>query len=190
MDRTSASLLERVRNPADHEAWKRFVQLYTPVLYAWTRELGMQAQDAADLVQDVFVVLVQQLPHFSYDRHRSFRAWLRTVLLNKWRDRRRHGAALVLDSGEATLAALAGPPGAEGPGLEEAEYRQQLVGRALEIMQAKFQPATWKACWESVVAGRPVEEVAGELGISVNAVYVAKSRVLRQLRRELGELLD
>ena len=74
--------------------------------------------------------------------------------------------------------------------LWESEYQQHLVGRAIELMQAEFEPPTWKAFWESVARGRPAREVAGELGISVNAVYVAKSRVLGRLRRELDGLLD
>jgi RNA polymerase sigma-70 factor (ECF subfamily) len=72
----------------------------------------------------------------------------------------------------------------------EVEYRQQLVARALELMQAEFQPTTWKACWEFVVAGRPAAEVGRQLGISENAVHLAKGRVLRRLRQELEGLLD
>src|ERR1700730_18807813 len=82
MDRTPASLLEQVRNPADQEAWKRFVRLYTPLLFHWAHRIHLQDQDAADLVQDVFTVLFQKLPEFRYDPARSFRAWLRTVHLN------------------------------------------------------------------------------------------------------------
>src|SRR5712692_822077 len=93
MNSTSVSLLEQLRNPAESKttgpAWERFVELYTPLLYYWARRLGLRDQDAADLVQDVFLVLVRKLPEFSYDRHKSFRAWLRTVTLNKWRERQR-----------------------------------------------------------------------------------------------------
>lgn len=74
--------------------------------------------------------------------------------------------------------------------LAEAEYRCHLVHRALELMQAEFQTVTWKACWECVVRDRTAAEVAAELGITVNAVYLAKSRVLRRLREELQGLLD
>jgi RNA polymerase sigma-70 factor (ECF subfamily) len=80
-------------------------------------------------------------------------------------------------------------PGSEAL-FDEAEYRARLVARALELMQAEFQPTTWKACWELVVAGRPAADVARELGISENAVHLAKGRVLRRLRKELEGLLD
>jgi RNA polymerase sigma-70 factor (ECF subfamily) len=188
MDQTSPSLLERLRQPAEQEAWSRFVRLYTPFLYHWARRLGLNEQDAADLVQEVFLVLVQKLPEFTYDRHKSFRGWLRTVMLNKWRDHQRRRTAVPVHRGEASLADLAGPNGAAD--FEEAEYRQYLVSRALRLMQVEFQPATWQACWEHVVSGRPAAEVAAELGLSVDSVYTAKSRVLRRLRQELEGLLD
>src|SRR5205823_5013820 len=86
MHTTPASLLERLQRADEQTAWVRFVELYTPVLFAWARRLGLQAQDAADLVQEVFTVLVRKLPEFRYDRQKSFRGWLRTITLNKWRD--------------------------------------------------------------------------------------------------------
>lgn len=184
---TPVSLLERLRQPAAQAAWGEFVDLYTPLLYFWALRLGLQEPDAADLVQDVFLLLYQKLPEFSYEGNKSFRSWLRTVLLNKWRDRQRR-AALPMAPGGAVLAEV--PARAEGDEVEEAEYRQHLVSRALEVMQAEFQPTTWRACWEHVVAGRPAADVAQELGITVNAVYLAKSRVLSRLRKELEGLLD
>jgi RNA polymerase sigma-70 factor, ECF subfamily len=78
----------------------------------------------------------------------------------------------------------------EQQSFDEEEYRQYIVSRALQLMQADFQPDTWKACWEYVVRDRPAADVAVELGISVNAVHLAKSRVLRRLREELNGLLD
>ena len=90
--------------------------------------------------------------------------------------------------GAAALSDL--PAAEEAPFFEEEEYRQVLVHRALALMQAEFQPATWRACWEFVVRDRPAAEVAGELGLSVNAVYLAKSRVLRRLREQFDGLLD
>ncbi|HEV3262984.1 MAG TPA: sigma-70 family RNA polymerase sigma factor [Gemmataceae bacterium] len=184
---TSASLLERLRQPAQERAWARFVELYTPLLYSWARRLGLHDADAADLVQDVLTLLVRKLPEFSYDPNRSFRAWLRTVTLNSWRNRRRR-AELPRAANPPDLDDLPSPDAADVAG--EAEYRRWLVGRALELMRAEFQPTTWKACWESAVNGRPAAEVAAELGISVGAVYMARSRVLSRLRRELTGLLD
>lgn len=187
MNTTSVSLLRRLHQPADHEAWRRFVHLYTPLLYYWARSVHLPEADAADLVQEVLLVLVQKMPEFAYDPVRSFRGWLRTVALNKWRERcRRYAAAPPAED-----AALSDLPGVTAVDVfAENEYRQWLVRQALEIMQTEFEPTTWKACWESIVSGRPATDVAAELGIRVDVVYSAKSRVLRRLREELMELLD
>ena len=183
---TPASLLERLREPHSQQAWTRFVQLYTPLLYHWARRLGLHEPDAADLVQDVLVLLVRKLPEFTYDYNKSFRAWLRTVMRNCWRNRRRR-VELPREVHPPDLDGLA--DSAAEDVLSETEYRQWLVGRALELMQAEFQATTWKACWECVVSGRSAAVVADELGISIGAVYVAKSRVLSRLRQELTDLL-
>jgi RNA polymerase sigma-70 factor (ECF subfamily) len=188
MHTTSVSLLERLRQPDAHAAWERFVNLYTPLLFFWARRVGLQESDSADLVQDVFAVLVQKLPEFHYDCSRSFRSWLHVVLLNKWRELRR-GRPASPQLGDASLAGLANPDD-EVAAFDEAEFRQHLLMRAMQLMQADFQPATWKACWEHVVCNRPADEVARELQITVNAVYLARSRVLRRLRQELEGLLD
>jgi RNA polymerase sigma-70 factor (ECF subfamily) len=179
-------LLERLRTTTDTQAWRRFVDLYTPLICFWARRLGLQEQDAADLVQEVFALLLTKMPTFEYDRRRSFRGWLRTTLLNKWRQLQR-GSAPSSAPGEV-LDEAASP---DNVALWcEGEFQRQLALRAMQLMQADFQPATWKACWEHVVCERPAADVAAELGITVNAVYLAKGRVLRRLRQELDGMLD
>jgi RNA polymerase sigma-70 factor (ECF subfamily) len=138
MNTTPASLLEQLRHPNAQEAWKRFVRLYTPLLYSWARRVGLPDQDAGDLVRDVLTVLVQKLPEFTYDRHKRFRGWLWTVTLNKWRDLRKRRTIPQVDGGQDVLPDLPGP--AAGDAFEEAEYRQYLVDRALQLMQAEVQP--------------------------------------------------
>jgi RNA polymerase sigma-70 factor (ECF subfamily) len=182
---TSVSLLQQLRQPGRETAWERFVALYTPLLFSWARRLGLQDQEAADLVQEVFTVLVVKLPQFTYEPSKSFRAWLRTVTSHKWQERHRR-AALPLQPGPADGPTVPDP-------LEtfwETEYRQHLTTRALELMQADFKPATWKACWEVVANERPAAEVAAELGLTVGAVHAARFRVLARLRQELQGLTD
>jgi RNA polymerase sigma-70 factor (ECF subfamily) len=178
---TSIRLLERLRQPGDADAWGRFVDLYTPLLYQWSRRLGLQDADAADLVQDVFVQLVRKLPEFEYTPGGSFRGWLHTLLVNRWRDWPRRPVVGAVPEPSAADPAEA---------LCEAEYHDYLVGRALRLMQADFQETTWKACWECAGKGRPAAEVAAELGLSEAAVYSAQARVLRRLRQELEGLLE
>lgn len=185
---TPASLLERLRQPQPQEAWDRLVLLYTPLIYSWARQAGLIEEDAADLVQDVFVILLQTLPTFEYDRRKSFRRWLRTVTLNKWRERCRHRQrSPVCEGGGFDEEQLPAP---ESEQFWEVEYRQHVVAQALAIMSRDFQPATWQAFWEQVVRERPAAEVAAELGMTVGAVYAARFRVLGRLRHEMAGMLD
>jgi len=171
----------------DEAAWQRLVHLYTPLLFGWARRAGETDHNAADLIQEVFVALLQTLPTFKYDHGGKFRSWLRTLMLNKLRDRKRREARM--DRVRARPTAEAELPD-DVEIFSEAEYQQELSRRALRLMQAEFAPTTWKACWETAVQGRSAEEVAKELGISENAVYIAKWRVLRRLRQELRGLVE
>lgn len=187
MSTTSPTLLDRLRQRHAKDAWEHFVELYTPMLLAWCRRLGLADADAADLTQSVFVILCERLPEFRYDPQRSFRSWLKTILLNTWRNQLRSRRARPSHGGDALVDIEDTDPRLD---LDEAEYRAVLVRRALTLMQERFEPATWQACWKFVVDGRPADEVARETGLSTNAVYLAKSRVLRQLRHELQGFLD
>jgi RNA polymerase sigma-70 factor, ECF subfamily len=186
MNETSPTLLERLRRPDDQAAWPEFVQLYTPLLYHWAQQLGLQSAEAADLVQDVFVNVVKAMPDFQYDGRRSFRAWLCTLARNKFRDARRKHAPVAVGSG------LDAVPDGRDPlaEVDEAEYRGFLTDRALQLARKEFAPATWQAFWGVVVEGRPAIDVATECGLSANAVYLARGRVLRRLRESLEGLLE
>jgi RNA polymerase sigma-70 factor, ECF subfamily len=187
MHTTPVSLLERLRQSEDSDAWVRFVELATPFLFDVARRNGLQEADAADVVQDVFVVLAQKLPEFRYEPARSFRSWLRTILINRCRDRhRRHAAALALPAGRPLPVAPSDPAEC----FADDEYRRALAVRALRLMQSEFTEATWRACWEQVVNDRAAADVARELGMTLNMAYLARSRVLARLRQELAGLVE
>ena len=188
MHTTSVTLLERLREPGEQNAWARFVKLYSPLLIYWARRKGMQDTDAADLVQDVFCVLVQKLPEFQYDGSRSFRNWLRTDFFNKWRDRQRQRAAQPAQDHDVALADVADTE--HGDGLEAVEYQRLLLDRGLELLAGDFQSSTWNAFWEHGYKGRPAAEVAAELGLTVGAVWAAKFRVVARLREDLQGLME
>jgi RNA polymerase sigma-70 factor (ECF subfamily) len=186
MNSTPVSLLEQLRQSPDEAAWARFVHLYSPLLFRWARQAGLDEGDAGDLVQDVFVILLKELPRFEHDPARSFRAWLKTVVLNRWRNQvKRQARAPALGDG-----VLADVPAADESLFEEQEYRRQLLGQALGLLRTEFQPATWKAFQEHGLNGRAATVVAAELGMTLGAVYGAKCRVLGRLREQLRGLLD
>ncbi len=187
MDSTSISLLRRLKQPHQEAAWQRFVDLYAPLIYHWSRRKGLDPTDASDLVQEVLAILVTKLPEFEYDPARRFRGWLRTVTLNKTRDFQRRQASRPATGVDQNIEQIAVADDADLFG--EAEYRSFLVKRALELMQAEFQETTWQACWKHIAEGRKAADVAQELGITANAVHIAKCRVMRRLREELDGLM-
>jgi RNA polymerase sigma-70 factor (ECF subfamily) len=182
---TSLTLLERLRTPDRADAWERFVRLYTPVLHAWARKQGFQTADAADLAQEVLVKLVAELPRYARGAGQSFRGWLFRVTANVCCDFRRRRATRPLPAA-AGLSGVAEEPVEFG----EAEYRKALVDRGLVAIRGLFEPATWAAFEGLMVHARKAADVAAELGLSRNAVYIAQSRVLARLRQVIGEFLD
>jgi len=188
MQTTPVSLLERLRKPDDHQAWSRFVQLYTPLLCYWARRTGFHQSEADDLVQEVFAHLVQEMPKFHYDKSKTFRGWLHTVAFNKWNGifRRRKLAVNGANGIDLTDQEARDPQAL----LEARDMQQFLCRRALELMQTDFPGKTSKACWEMVVGGKAAAQVAAELGMTVGAVHAARFRVLARLRADLAGMLD
>jgi RNA polymerase sigma-70 factor, ECF subfamily len=184
---TSPSLLERLRQPGDQEAWTRFVKIYTPLLYQWARRSGLPQEDAADLVQDVFALLVRKLPSFQYAQGGSFRAWLRTVTLNRRREVLRRATPVLQTNHAAVHEPEQADPARE---FEEAEYREYVIRRVLVLLRSDFSVTIWKAFQAHVLEGKDAADVAASLGIRVGTVYAAKSRVLTRLRQQLQGLLD
>lgn len=184
---TPVSLLERLRREPEERDWERFVDLYSPMLYSWAQRLGLSAEDGADLVQEVLTRLVRKLPEFAYDSQLRFRGWLRTVFVNQARDWQRkekfHAAAQRPDM-ETLLT-----PDQLDRWIDE-DYARQVIARAAELLRPEYADNTWRAFWETAVKERPGAEVAAELSMTPEAVYQAKSRILRRLRQELEGLLD
>ena len=188
MDRTSVNLLKQLKEPHADIAWGRFVELYTPLMFYWSRQHGLNSLDAADLVQDILTLLVVKISSFEYDASQRFRGWLHTVTLNKARDWNRRQSLRPQTDHSSFIEHVAASKCSDA--FEEREYRAFLVERAKQLIAAEFEPVTWTACWKYVAEDRSATDVAAELGISPNAVRVAKCRVLKRLRDELAGLLE
>lgn len=184
MTQTPASLLERLRQPGQHAAWASFVELYTPLVYRWARSQGASENDAADLVQEVLLILLRKLPEFERNGEGSFRGWLRTVTVNKWRETLRRRSPELSPNLDDHAAAN------HDEHFEESQYRGYLVKRTLEVLRPQLPPSVWDLFRAYVIDGRDPEQVAGERKVSLGTVYAAKSKVLRRLRQELAGLLD
>lgn len=184
---TSLTLLDGVRAPGRADAWARFVLLYTPLLRAWAKRNGLQDADAADLTQEVLVKLMHALPKYQKGAGQSFRGWLYQVTANQCRDFRRRVATRALPGPDGLSAAEDASPLSE---FEEGEYRRAIVNRALALIRAEFSEPTWAAFTKLMIEHQAATEVARELGLSENAVYLARHRVLTRLRREIDGLVE
>jgi RNA polymerase sigma-70 factor (ECF subfamily) len=184
---TSRSLLDRLRaETPDQGAWRQFVECYTPVIYGWCRNRGLQEADARDVTQTVLVILARRMKTFTYDPSGRFRAWLHTVTRNAW---------------SAFIEERAGSPRTgQSDALGSAEAREELVQRldqrfdlelmelALAAVRGRVDEKTWEAFRLTAVEQMAAAEVAARLGMKVATVYVARSRVQQMARAEVERL--
>ena len=167
---TRASLLVRLRDPRDETAWAQFVALYAPLVYGYARKQGLQDADAADLCQDVLIAVAGAIVHLEYDPGRgSFRNWLFTIVRHKLVSWRR--------------ACAARPDGTEAEW--EAEWEERVFAWACAQARRGVTETTWQAFWRTAIEDQPGGQVAADLGLSVAAVYRARSRVLARLKELL-----
>lgn len=184
---TSSSLIDRVRALED-DAWQQLVDLYGPLIYYWCRQSNVDADDAADVTQEVFRSVAKNIAAFRKDRPGdTFRGWLWTITRNKILDHFREKATRPRAAGGSDFhQQLQELPAEEEPTTGTKAVRH-LLQRALDQVRGDFSDQTWQAFYMGVVEGRTSTEIATELGISPNAVRKAKVRVLRRLREEIGE---
>lgn len=185
---TSSSLIHRVKG-RDAEAWRRLAKLYSPLVYRWARQCGLQSSDAADVVQEVFTAVARHVHAFRHDEPQSsFRGWLWTITRNQvrlyYRQLQRRPEAL----GGSDAQHLFGQHADLTDGDTEPagfDSRGSLVHRAVGLIRDDFQPQTWQAFWRQVVEGHSASEIAEELSMTPAAVRQAKYRVLCRLQEEL-----
>jgi RNA polymerase sigma-70 factor (ECF subfamily) len=188
---TRSSLLARIRNLQDREAWHQFVEIYAPLVYDFARRRRLQDADAADLTQDVLRAVAGAADRLAYDRRRgSFRGWLYAVARHKLSDllasQRRPGRGSGDPSARALLAEQ--PARDEEAALWDREYERRLFTWAAERTRGEFRGPTWQAFWLTAVEGQGPKETAAALGLSPGAVYIARSRVLARIRQHIQEL--
>jgi RNA polymerase sigma-70 factor (ECF subfamily) len=194
MSETSVSLLERLRLQPDEDSWKRFVDLYVPLIRGWLRRYQVTQEDAQDLAQEVMAVVLRKLPDFEHNRQAgAFRSWLRTVTVNQlralWRTRRGRAAGTG-DSDVAQMLDQLADPSSSLSRLWDRQHDQHVARRLMELVRPQFEATTWQAFRRVVLDGLKPAQAAAELGLSVNAVLLAKSRVLSRLRQEMRGLTD
>jgi RNA polymerase sigma-70 factor (ECF subfamily) len=180
----------RAHDPA---AWQRLACLYGPLVYGWCRGRGLRVPDAEDVLQEVFLVVSGRVNDFRHDRPGdTFRGWLWGITRNKigdWlrRQARQETAVGGTDAQRRLQEAPAAPDSGPAAGYPEGGEPGDLYRRALDVIRPEFEERTWQAFWRVVIDNEAPADVARGLGMSRNAVYIAKSRVLHRLRAALGE---
>ena len=189
---TQPSLLIRLKDARDREAWERFVDLYAPLVFGFVRKRGLQEADASDLTQDVLRQVAASAKSLVYDPRRgSFRAWLFTVVRNRLTDhfraaQRRESASGDSSQWQAVLERFVTP---DDSAEWDAEYERQLFHFAARLVRGDFSEVTWQAFWQTAVEGRDGKGVGGELGLTTAAVYLAKGRVMTRLKEQIQILV-
>ncbi len=193
---TSLGLLARVK-AREHGSWEQLVALYTPLIYHWCRKARLPAGDAEDVGQEVFRAVFRNIAAFGRDQAgQSFRAWLRRITQSKVIDRARQKQPVAVGGSAARdwleSVAEAGDSSDADATVEwsAVEERRILLRQALKQLEPDFKPETWRLFWLVIAESRSPAAVAQDLGVNVNSVYLAKSRVLQRLRAEFAELVE
>ena len=194
MNTTSLGLLDRLRRATPDAAdWRRLQDVYLPLIRHWLSRLPGLHDEIDDLTQEVLVVLFRELPAFERRRHGSFRAWLRQITVNRTRVFYRQRRKLPLAGGgteaEKHLTQLEDPRSDLAQQWDR-EHDKHVFQKLLAQVQADFKPSTWQAFTRFALDGQAAARVAEELGISESAVVQSKSRVLKRLRQEAGDLMQ
>jgi RNA polymerase sigma-70 factor (ECF subfamily) len=193
MAETSASLLERLRDRSDSLAWNRLVDLYSPLICSWLRRHGLPSEDAEDLAQEVLGVVVREVSRFRHNgRAGAFRAWLRTIATNCLRQslRKRRSEKAVHAPDITPMLDSLEDPSSDLSRRWDREHDEFVLHRLLDLIEPDFRPETWLAFRRQVLDGESAKAVAAELGLTINAVLIAKSRVLSHLRQSAAGLVD
>jgi RNA polymerase sigma-70 factor (ECF subfamily) len=192
MNVTSVSLLDRLKVARpDASDWNRLQGIYLPLISRWLDRVPGLGVEADDLAQEVFVVLIREIPRFERQRKGSFRAWLRQVTVNKvrtHRKKRHRRPAAGLDPANGFLDSLADPNG-DLAREWDLDHDRHVFHNLLAIVQPDFNTTAWEAFRRFALDGLPAAKVAEEMGLTINSVIQSKSRVLKRLREEAGELL-
>ncbi|VTS00837.1 RNA polymerase sigma factor [Tuwongella immobilis] len=191
---TSPSLLERLNHHPDAADWRRWYDLYTPLIRNWLGGLGLRFADVEDLVQDVLAVVVRRLPEFRHNaRVGAFRKWLRGITVNCLREHLRAGKQCPVAADQAVLAERLDQLADEQSSMSQqwdAEHDRLVMRKLLEQVRATVEPTTWDVFEQFALNGRSAAQVAQQFRISTNAVFIAKSRVLQKLRQEAAGLIE
>lgn len=185
MDRTSITLLEALQKRSGPEDWNRFIKVYTPIVYRWTRKLNIPLEHAEDLIQEVFLLVHRKIPVFHYDSAKSFRAWLKSILRNQYINFTRRKQLPTTNDHDLDQFPLQ---------LHEeywsTEFHRDLLTQGLEGIRGEFGREVFQAFELSTLQGISIQKTAEHMGATASMVYQSRSRVLKRLRQFIGGMWE
>ncbi len=188
---TSFTLLEGLKNRQDSRAWQRFMARYEPMVMAFARKLGLNDTDAQDVCQETMLGFIQAYGDGRYDRDKGrLRSWLFGIAHRKAIDMKRRRAREIVVGDKTDASAFLGRIESPDQAKEiwEQQWQRSVLRACLEEVSKDLSPNTVKAFDLYVFEQWPVEKVAEQLGISQNAVYIAKTRVMERVRKIKAEM--
>ena len=190
---TSVSLLERIASDGQDKDWERLLSIYRPFIDSQVRRYPQLIDQADDIAQEIAMVLVRELPQFQRHRVGSFRVWLRQVAVNQIRNASRKQKVQPIAIGdspsiEEQLEELSNPASLASKRWND-EHDQEVLRRVIEIVREEVNPTHWQAFQAHVLDGKSADQVSRDLGITINMVHLAKSRITKRMQSEVKGLI-
>jgi RNA polymerase sigma factor (sigma-70 family) len=191
---TNPTLLNRLGDWRDHEAWIDFVTRYDPVIRSSSRQYRLDAESTEELCQRVWIDLARRMRTFRYDPGKTFRGWLRRLCQSRAIDLLRNKKAIRVESLEDQPAGSLWEDACAGIEVDEcaALERPALLRQAEEVqtgVRRRVDGRTWQVFWNIAILGQSVREASEAAGISYYAAFAAQKRVGRMLRDEGQRLI-
>lgn len=188
---TRASLIDRLRDQEDRDAWDEVLAIYGPLVFRMALRQGLQRADAEDVVQQVFTAIFQSVEKWLEQSERGrFRNWLigigRNVALNTLNRKPKGGIGIGGMEGHDMLERLKAEEN-ELASEFDIEYQREVYRWAAQRVQADVDPKTWEAFRMTHVEGVSIGDAAKRLGVGVGHVYVARSRVMKRLQNLVSQ---
>lgn len=188
---TSTSLLLGLQDPKNDSVWTEFYSRYHPLLVSFGRRLGLSEDESQETAQEILLKFAEAYRNGHYDKAKGrLRTWLSEIARNKiidWK-RRRARRPPPVQLGDAADQLVEEPDKDRIDRIMQEEWHRALVSKAMELIQQEVEPKTLRAFELFVLQDQPAEQVAAELGMTANAVFKAKRRVLSRLREIYAQL--
>jgi RNA polymerase sigma-70 factor (ECF subfamily) len=191
---TSTSMLEGLRRPENDQVWDQFVNRYRPMIVKYAARFGLDAQEAEDAAQHTLIAFCQSYQQGKYNREQGrLRVWLFGIARNQMLNyikRRRDREIQVLDASQDTNFFARQPDEDQFEKAWEEEWRDAVLKQCFDEIRREFDPKSLQAFDLFATQGKPAQEVGKQLGMTPNAVFLVKHRIMKRIKELLPKMED